>query len=407
MRILIAAQTYRPATNGAAVFAVRLAEGLAASGHQVHVAMPSDRGRPYVDDERGVRIHALPALSLAPLYPEIHVTLWPGREVRTLLDGVQPQVVHIQDHYPLSRAVLVASRARGLPVLGTNNFLPDNMIPQLPFPASRALAEQLLWRMVLDVLGRADLVTAASETSARILRARGLRVPVEAISSGIDLERFRPQPGLDRAAVRRRYGLDPERTLVVYVGRLDRDKRVDLLLEALARTGRGDVQLAVAGRGRDGGALVARAQRLGLGQRAVFLGYVPDEDLPALLNSADIFAMPSQVELQSIATLEAMATGRPVLAAAARALPELVRDGVNGYLFRAGDAEDAARAMARLAEERARWPEMGAASLAIARNHALPRTIARYEALYRYLEQRSAAGAAARRPLSWPPGACG
>ncbi len=385
MRILIAGQTYRPPTNGAAVFAVRLAEGLAASGHQVDVVMPSDRGTGYRDVERGVCIHAISAVSLAPLYPEIRVTLRPGPEVAQVLDRVRPEVVHIQDHYPLSRAVLVASRARGLPVLGTNNFLPGNMIPQLPFPASRALVERLLWRMVLGVLGRADAVTAASETSAHILRSRGLRAPVLAISSGIDLARFTPDARIDRAAVRRRYGLEPGSTLFLYVGRLDRDKRVDLLLAALARTGRDDLQLAVAGRGREANALAALAARLGLGARAVFLGYVPDGDLPALLHSADIFAMPSEVELQSIATLEAMATGRPVLAANARALPELVRDGVNGYLFRPGDADDAARAMVRLAGERWRWPAMGAASLAIARSHALPRTIASYEALYRRL----------------------
>ena len=385
MRILIAGQTYRPATNGAAVFAVRLAEGLAAAGHRVDVVMPSDRGAGYHDVERGVRIHAISAVSLAPLYPEIWVTLRPGPEVAQVFDRVRPQVVHIQDHYPLSRAVLAASRARGLPVLGTNNFLPENMIPQLPFPASRALVERVLWRMVLGVLGRADAVTAASETSARILRSRGLQAPVLAISSGIDLARFAPDSRLDREAVRRRYGLEPRRALFLYVGRLDRDKRVDLLLAALARTGRDDLQLAVAGRGREANALAALAARLGLGARAALLGYVPDSDLPALLNSADVFAMPSEVELQSIATLEAMATGRPVLAANARALPELVRDGVNGYLFRPGDADDAARAMVRLADERWRWPAMGAASLAIARSHALPRTIASYEALYRRL----------------------
>jgi len=381
----MATQTFRPATNGAAVFAVRLAEGLAAAGHQVDVVMPSDCGYPYTDEVRGVRIHAVSALSLAPVYPEVHVTLRPGPEVAALLDCVRPQVVHIQDHYPLSRAVLAASRARGLPVLGTNNFLPDNMIPQLPFPASRALVERLLWRMVLDVLNRADVVTAASETSARILRSHGLRAPVRAISSGVDLERFGPNPAVDRTLWRRQHGLDEERTLFLYLGRLDRDKRVDLLLAALARTGRDDLQLAVAGRGREADALAAQARRLGLGRRVVFLGYVPDGELPALLNSADIFAMPSEVELQSIATLEAMAAGRPVLAADARALPELVHHGVNGYLFRAGDVDDAARAMARLADERGRWPEMGAASLRIARAHALPRTIASYEELYRRL----------------------
>ncbi|HOG46261.1 MAG TPA: glycosyltransferase [Anaerolineae bacterium] len=390
MRILFAGQTYRPPRNGAAVFGIGLAEGLAAAGHEVAVLVPSDRGRAYEAEHGGVRIYALAALSLAPFYAEIHVTLRPQAAVGRLLDALQPQVVHIQDHYPLSRAVAQAARARGLPLVGTNNFLPDNMIPQLPFPASRTLVERLLWAMVLEVMNRAAVVTAVSETSAAVLRRQGLRVPALAISAGVDLQRFAPDSAIDRAGVRRRYGLDPERPLFLYVGRVDGDKRLDVLLRALALAGRGDVQLAIAGRGRALPALTALAARLGLGGRAVFAGYVPEADLVPLLNSADVFAMPSEVELQSIATLEAMATGRPVLAAAARALPELVHDGANGYLFRPGDAADAARGIARLCDERARWPAMGAQSLAIASGHAVERTIARYEQLYREL-----AGAAA------------
>ncbi len=390
MRILIAAQTYRPATNGAAVFTVRLAEGLAAAGHEVAVLMPSDRTQAYRAEQRGVRIYAIRALPLAPFYPEIHVTLRPGGQVARLLDELRPDVVHIQDHYPLCRAVLLAARERGLGIVGTNNFLPDNMIPQLPFPASRVLVERLLWRMVRDVFDRADLVTAASETSAGILRQHGLRAPVHTVSSGIDLERFAPDAQVDRASVRRRYGLDPARVLFLYVGRVDRDKGLGVMLEALALARRPDLQLAVAGRGRELEALRAQARRLGLAEQVVLTGYVPADDLVPLLNSADVFTMPSTAELQSIATLEAMATGRPVLAAGARALPELVQSGVNGYLFRPGDALDAARYLARLAGERARWPAMGQESLRIARRHAMGHTIARYEALYQEVRAHSA-----------------
>ena len=387
MRVLMAGQTYRPATNGAAVFTVHLAEGLARAGHSVLVLMPSDRGYAYSATFDGVHVRAVSALSLAPFYPDIYVTFLPGHDVGRALDEFQPDVVHIQDHYPLSRAVLKRARQRRLPVVGTNNFLPGNMLPQMPLPAcSRPLLEQILWKTVLDVFNQVDVVTAATETSATILRQQGVRRPVQVISSGVDLARFRPDPDLDRAAVRRRYGLDPGRTLFLFVSRLDPEKRVDLLLRALYRLGRDDVQLAVAGRGRQLRELQALADSLGLGQRVVFTGFVPGCDLPGLLNSADIFVMPGEAELQSIATLEAMATGRPVLAANACALPELVHNGVNGYLFRAGDVGDATHCMARLLAERERWAAMGEASLAIARSHELSNTIRSYEALYHQMK---------------------
>jgi glycosyltransferase involved in cell wall biosynthesis len=383
MRIVIAAQTYRPATNGAAVFANHLATGLARAGHEVVVLMPSNRVRAYEERWEGVRIRGVAALPLLPFYPEIYVTLFCGREVGRLLDALQPDVVHIHDHYPLSRAVLGASRARGLPVVGTNNFLPENLVSQMPaLPAGRALLERLLWKMVLDPLDRVEVVTAASETSAAILRQQGLRPPVRAISCGVDLGRFHPDPTVDRAATRWRYGLDPGRAVFLYVGRLDPDKRLDVLLHAMQRLLREDLQLAVVGRGRQMGALQGLAARLGLDAQVRFTGYVPDDDLPALLNSADVFVMPSEAELQCLAALEAMATARPLLAADARALPELVADGVNGYLFRAGDAADAARRMAQLMAEQQRWAEMGAASLEMARPHSIANTVRRYEELY-------------------------
>jgi 1,2-diacylglycerol 3-alpha-glucosyltransferase len=217
------------------------------------------------------------------------------------------------------------------------------------------------------------------------LREQGLKVPLEAISCGVELERFTPDPGVDRRKTRLHFGLDPDRILFLYVGRVDRDKNLDLLLQAVHLLDRQDVQVAIAGRGNHLHGLQQLGRELKLDYKLVFTGFVPDPELPSLLNSSDIFAMPSAAELQSISTLQAMSTGLPVWAANARALPELVRDGCNGCLFRPGDAADAASQMARLADNMEKWPQMGAASLAIAQSHSLLHTLERYEALYRKL----------------------
>ncbi|MDI7274634.1 MAG: glycosyltransferase [Anaerolineae bacterium] len=383
MRVLIAGQTYRPAVNGAAVFTINLAEGLARAGHQVVVLVPSDRIHAYRTASNGVHIEAVRALPLVPLYSDVYVTLQAGRQVRRLLGALAPDIVHIQDHYPLSRTVVSACLRHGLPLVATNHFLPENVAHHVPvFRRARRLLDPVLWGMVLEVFNHADAVTSATETAVSILREQGLRPPAQAISCGVDLERFRRASTVDRAAVRLRYGLDPQRPLFLYLGRLDPEKRLDVLLRALRHLGRSDLQLAIVGRGRRTRMLRRMTSQLGLDGQVVFTGYVPGEDLPALLTSADVFAMPSEAELQSIATLEAMATGRPVLAADARALPELVWEGVNGRLFRSGDPHDAARCMAWLLDERERWGAMGAASHVLARGHSVENTIRRYEELY-------------------------
>src|SRR5207248_7463465 len=83
-----------------------------------------------------------------------------------------------------------------------------------------------------------------------------------------------------------------------------------------------------------------QVQRLNLGDRVSFLGFVRDADLLALRQSSDMFAIPSEAELQSLATMEAMACGLPVVAANSYALPELVHHGENGYLFQPANSDE-------------------------------------------------------------------
>lgn len=383
MRIVVAGETYYPFSNGQAVFTTHLAEGLASAGHDVMAIVPSERGNPYTAWINGVRVEALRA---AQLMLDAYAALPSGQRIGQLLDEFRPDVVHIQDHYPMCSAVVTGARRRGVPLVGTNHFLPANIIHYLKLPRwTWPALERLAWWHMLLTFNRLDLVTTPSATAAAILIEQPIRPPVKPISNGIDQRVFRPDPALDRTAVRRRYGLDPNRAVFLFVGRVDQEKRLDVLLCALSMTGQDEVQVAIAGRGRYSGVLERLANELNLGDRAVFTGYVPPEDLPGLLNSADIFVMPSEAELQSIATLEALASAKPVLAADARALPELVEPGINGYLFKPGDAADLARWMEKLAAERQLWPTMGAASLARVAAHSLTTTIARYAELYEQL----------------------
>ena len=138
---------------------------------------------------------------------------------------------------------------------------------------------------------------------------------------------------MDRKICRERYGLDLDRKVFFFVGRIDKEKRIDVILRALQRLERDDIQFCVAGHGAALGKLKRMAHELELGDLVRFTGFVPNEDLPCLINSLDAFVMPSEAELLSIASLEAMACGRPMLAANAVALPELVTDGMNGYLL--------------------------------------------------------------------------
>jgi glycosyltransferase involved in cell wall biosynthesis len=388
MRVIIVSQTYSYG-NGQASFTIHLAESMTQHGHQVMVITPSERMQSYSISQNGVRIEKVAAMHISVLHPTIYVTPFPRQRIQQLFHEFKPDIVHIQDHYFLCNAAVNEARRLQIPLIGTNHFLPENLLPFFrKYPVVRRFFAIPLWKLMLSVFNKLDMAATPSQTAARILREQWIRIPVRAISNGVDTNRFHPDLNTDRIGIRRTYDLSPDQTLFLYMGRLDGEKRLDTLLEAVALLSRDDFQLAIGGYGRYEQALRKQAQALGLEGRVAFIGFVEPDQLPALYNSADIFVMPSPEELQSIATLEAMACGKPVLAANGRALPELVEPGVNGYLFQPAQAEDAARKMNQLMEERESWAAMGRASFERSQGHSLQNTITHYEEQYRLATEK-------------------
>ncbi|WP_398695830.1 glycosyltransferase [Streptomonospora wellingtoniae] len=404
LRVLIAADTYPPDVNGAAYFTRRLATGLAARGHDVHVVCASPTGEPGISTESGVTLHYLRSVSVL-VHDTMRTTLPAGigGHLTRLIDRLRPHVVHAQSHFTASRAAIHRARLSGTPVVLTNHFMPDNLFAHAHVPERlHSMVGAFAWRDMVRVAYAADYVTTPTERAAGLLRDKGFSRTVEAVSCGIDLDRFHPRPA-ERTAARERFGL-PERDTIAFVGRLDEEKRIDELIRALPRVlERRDAQLALAGTGQREQELRRLAADLGVADRVHFLGFVPDADLPKLYVAADMFAIGSVAELQSIATLEAMSTGLPVVAADALALPHLVTPGSNGYLYAPGDvAALGERLLEVLEPERAR-AEMGAASREIARRHDHRRSLDRFVEIYGEVRPRHFAGLRrSRTALSGP-----
>src|SRR5947208_3575874 len=120
-----------------------------------------------------------------------------------------------------------------------------------------------------------------------------------------------------------------------------------------------NAHIALAGAGPLESDLREQAECLNLGDRVSFLGFVRDADLLALRHSSDVFAIPSEAELQSLSTMEAMACGLPIVAANSYALPELVHRGENGYLFQPGNSDELAGSIDKLLGDPALRGRMG------------------------------------------------
>jgi glycosyltransferase involved in cell wall biosynthesis len=215
----------------------------------------------------------------------------------------------------------------------------------------------------------ADRVIATDE-SLRGEVSRYLRVPpqrVVVLPNGVDPAAGAVLVSAERqAALRQRYGLESETVVGLSVARLEANKGLGYLLRALAALDRDRPwRWVLVGTGRDRAVLEALAGELGLGDRLVFAGVVDDADLHNLYALADMFAISSLYEGSSLATLEAMAHGLPVVATRAGGLPDKVLPERTGLLVPPGDAPALAAGIARLRADPVAARTMGAAGAAL------------------------------------------
>jgi glycosyltransferase involved in cell wall biosynthesis len=375
VKIVMAADQYPEHVNGAATFTARLAAGLAGAGHTVDLLWPSAHGGHDTYLENGVRVHRVSSTTL-PGRPRMQVAapLRTRRQVEQVLQIAKPDVVHVQSHLVLGRALLRRAREHAVPVLATNHFMPENLVHHVPvarrFPQA---VGRLAWRDLERVYSGADLLSVPTLRAADLLAASTALPRAEVVSCGIDLDRHTPARPTASAAG----------PTLLFVGRLEQEKHVDELLRAFALLPRArGARLEIVGTGSLRPPLEVLARDLGLDASVRFLGPVEDAELLAAYARADVFVMPGTAELQSIATLEAMATGLPVVGADAMALPHLVRPGVNGRLYTPGDVAGLAADLELLVAEPALRTRLGRASRAIAEAHSLTLTVETFERLY-------------------------
>lgn len=383
LTVMIAADTYPPDVNGAATFCFRLATALHERGHDVHVvAARNDDGPDFVEHCPEATVHRLK--SWQPPTHEYYRLVFPPmarRAMRRIMAEVQPDVVHVHCHYMIGAAAIVEAERRRIRTISTNHFMPENLEPFLPFPQwFLDRYSRYSWWQMGRLMGKGAVVTTPTALAARAMTERAGLQNVLPVSNGIDASKYEQAPG---------EVITPhEHPTVLFVGRLAVEKNIDVLLRAIAclRDTRPelDVHAEIVGDGEQRDVLRELVAELGIEDRVAMRGHVSDEELHTAYLRADTFCQPGTAELQSLVSLEAMSASKPVVLADALALPHLVDDGVNGYLFVPGDHEDLAEKLARVfgasAEERAR---MGEASHAKALRHSAQKTVDLFEALYR------------------------
>jgi glycosyltransferase involved in cell wall biosynthesis len=276
--------------------------------------------------------------------------------LRRLVRERSVEIVHSHDYkadfyaFLLARLepVLTVATAHGWPV----RTLRERFVY---YPADRRLLRSF-----------ARVFAVSDDLRDRLIAAGATASRVETLPNEVDVDTFRPDPTA-RSRVRREWGVGDGDRVIGSLGRLDPEKRLDLLIEAFATVAasRREVRLVVAGSGPLRARLEEDARRLGVLDRCRFLGHRADaEDVH---RGFDVFVQTSDTEESPYSLLEAMASGTPVVATAVGETPAAVRDGIDGLLVARGDA----RALARAIEETLGSPAPAAIRASSARERVM------------------------------------
>jgi glycosyltransferase involved in cell wall biosynthesis len=322
MRIALFTETFLPKVDGIVTRLSHTVDHLQRQGNQVLVVCPEGGLTEY----KGAKIYGVSGFPL-PLYPELKLAL-PRPSIGEALDRFQPDIIHVVNPAVLGLSGIFHAKLHNVPLIASYH----THLPQYLQHYGLGALEGLLWELLKTAHNQAALNLCTSTAMCNELTAHGIE-RVDLWQRGVDTETFHPS----RVSLEMRSHLSqnhPEHPLLLYVGRLSAEKEIERIKPIL--TAIPNARLALVGDGPHRQAL----EKHFAGTNTFFAGYLKGVELGSAFASVDAFIFPSRTETLGLVLLEAMAAGCPVVAANSGGIPDIVTDGVNGYLF-APEADDA------------------------------------------------------------------
>lgn len=344
MRVAIFTDSYWPYTSGVVRSIGTAADGLVSLGHEVFIFAPWYRGVDRKKEERVFRFWAVPSPTNPGYNVAIPLSLRLGRTLKRL--GVD--IVHTHSPFLLGRLGARYGRHLGLPVVFTYHTLYEEYAHYFPFVQS--VTRRVTRRICAGFCNRVDLVIVPTEIVGQHIRNMGVRTPVRKLPTGLKLEEF---SGGDSRWLREWLAIGDDEDVLLYVGRVGREKNLLFLLGAYQRiaAARPRTRLVLVGGGPELSTIQDTARKWGLDTRVIFAGPVAPSEVKHCYAGADVFVFPSTTETQGLVIAEAKVAGLPAVAVRAFGVSEMITDGVDGFLVDL-DQEAFAERVLRLLNDR-------------------------------------------------------
>lgn len=337
MKILITSDWYEPVTNGVVTSVSNLRRGLEEAGHEVRILTLSDS----IHARKAGKVYYLGSVNMEIVYPNARVSFnlhhfrrrtkaRNGEFLRELI-AWNPDIVHSQCEFSTFLfAKKIAERCR-VPLVHTYHTVYEEYTHY--FCPSKTLGERLAAKFSKEILDRSQAVIVPSGKMMEVMRRYGVETPVHVIPSGISLEKYGQASADDRRKVRERFGIPEDEFLLLYAGRLAKEKRLEEILFFLKEMPDRTQRLFIVGDGPYRAVLEKKAKELGITERLIFAGMAPQQEIQKYYRAGDVFVNASDSETQGLTYMEAMASGLPILCRKDACLTDVVQCGENGFVY--------------------------------------------------------------------------
>jgi len=364
--------SYASVVDGSILTLRRMTRHLANRLDRVTVLCAPGRSDTHDCERDGAVLHTVPSLPM-PFQPEYRLPAGLGRDAARMLTDTAGTLVHLGAPDPLAVAAMRHARRAGVPVVTSFH---SNIVSYFRYLGLPRSIDRLGWRFFRWFYGRCDQVYVPTRSMQEELERNGVRAEYRLWPRGVDHLRFDPAKRSSRW--RRRPGIADDELLVVFAARLKWEKGLKILAAVMERLNHSalGIRTMIVGDG------VGRRELERRLPGTLFTGFLDAEALAAAYACADVFLYPSSTDTFGNVTLEAMASGLPVVCARAPGSKCLVRDGVNGYLVdpeNVGAYVDAVQALAREPDLRR---AMAAASRRLSLAYTWERAFALLEGYY-------------------------
>jgi len=274
---------------------------------------------------------------------------------------------------------MICAKKKHIPLVGSIHILPENVLA--PFFSSGLYPTMVkyTWSYLVYFYNRVDWATVPTQTGAAMYQEKGLKTPVSPISNGVNTEMFKPTNKGDY--LRKRFNL-PKKPLILYTGRINQEKNVDVLVKAIPFVLKSiDAHFLFCGSGGLKPDMMKLTQELGVDTHTTFIDFLDWADYPNIFTLADVFVMPAESELQSIVTLEAVASGVPPVVVNKGAVPELA-SAENGLVFEPQDSNQLASNIITILSDETLRNTMKKNSLKLSEQHSMNTVGMQYEQVY-------------------------